>query len=284
MDKYVNSFKRANPGLIIFIVDQSESMNTLYKDGRSFAEVAAGSINKSISELALRCTNGTQIKEVVFIAIITHGGFGNNNARLYRIDKINELFNSPLRVENRKKTIPLPDGEGEMIIFEIEFDLPIIIESRAEGKANLSEAFDLASNLIREWREREDNDCDYPREISMDPIPLIVNIAPGHLSYGADLVQRANRIKGIEMEDGNPMILNCVCTKNHLTDDFPLRNRDEISSYIPQEKIDGFKCSGYPDVTAQCKLTMYNFERIPEVINIITGFSIPCPGPHGYIR
>lgn len=276
MDKYVNGFNRANPGLIIFIVDQSDSMKTVYEDGRRFAEVAAESVNKSILELILRFTSGTQIKDSAFIAIITHGGIDKNNARLYRIDKISELFNSPLRVERHNKTIP--DGACGMI--EIDWDLPIIIESRAEGESNLSEALDIASNLIQEWRGREEIDC--ARDISLDPIPLIVNITTDIISYESELVQGANRLKEIEMEDGNPMLLNCICANYNKADDFSLGATDEIASYIPQEKFDGFKRSGYPYITDQCKLTMYNFERIPDVINIITGFSIPRPGSHGY--
>ena len=279
MDKYVNGFTRANPGLIIFIVDQSDSMNIVYEDGRSYAEVAAESVNKSILELAMRFTSGTRIKESAFIAIITHGGIDKNNARLYRIDKINELFNSPLRVERHNKTISYDAGE----MIEIDWDLPIIIEPRAEGESNLSEAFDIASNLIQEWKGREEIDC--ARDISLDPIPLIVNITTDAISYESELVQGANRIKEIEMEDGNAMFLNCICTNNNQTDDFPLGATDEIASYIPQEKIDSFKLGGYPHVNNQCKLTMYNSERIPDVINIITNFSIICPpGTGGDIR
>lgn len=39
MEKYTICFTRKNPGLVMFIVDQCDSMNSLYEDGRNFAEV-----------------------------------------------------------------------------------------------------------------------------------------------------------------------------------------------------------------------------------------------------
>lgn len=278
MEKYINCFTRKNPGLIIFIVDQSESMNTLYEDGRSFAEVVSESVNKSILKLTSRFTSGTQIKDSVYVAIITHGGI--ENAQLHRIDKISQLINTPLRVEKYNKTIS--DGAGCMI--ELDFDIPIIIEPEAKGISNITKSFDIAYKIIQSWRDGFEykSNC---RDKCADPIPIVINFASEDIICDAELMQSTNRIKGIELDDGNPMILNCICANENHKDDFLLGNTDEIASYIPQEKIIGFKLSGYPNVDEQCKLTLYNIEKIPDVIDIIINYSKPCFSSQGkFIR
>ena len=60
MEKHIRHFTRANPGLIVFIVDQSDQMSLCAEDGRSFAEITAESINRIISEMIFRFWNNCE--------------------------------------------------------------------------------------------------------------------------------------------------------------------------------------------------------------------------------
>ena len=53
---YENNFTRANPGLIVILVDQSGSMSIEWTDGKSLAEQTAMVINRCIAEIGFRFT------------------------------------------------------------------------------------------------------------------------------------------------------------------------------------------------------------------------------------
>jgi len=274
MEKHIRRFTRANPGLIVFIVDQSDQMSLCAEDGRSFAEITAESINRSILEMILRFVSGTTVKDSAWVAIITHGG-ECDDADIYRLEKINELYKNPLRVENRKKRIS--DGAGGFL--EIDLELPIFIEPFSKGFPHMKKAFQIAYELIDEWRKKDDKiDGYFQRDKSLDPVPLIVNLTSDDICVDDELVHIVNRIKGIELDDGNPLILNCKCTASKVVEDFTFDNTDVIASFVPQEKTDGFKrYGGYPYVDVHSMLIMYELRKLPDVIGVITMDSIPCP-------
>ena len=100
---YENNFTRANPGLIVILVDQSGSMSLEWTDGKSLAEQTAMVINRCIAEMGFRFTAGTTIKESANIVLIGYGGEPNYEAQLSRSGSIREFVEQPLRREIIKK-------------------------------------------------------------------------------------------------------------------------------------------------------------------------------------
>lgn len=71
---YENVFSRANPGFVIFMIDQSASMSQIGYEGRPLAETAADIMNSMIDELTLRFMSGERVKESANVVIIGYGG------------------------------------------------------------------------------------------------------------------------------------------------------------------------------------------------------------------
>ncbi|HKJ96826.1 MAG TPA: VWA domain-containing protein, partial [Thermoplasmataceae archaeon] len=72
---YSSEISRKNPGLFIFLIDQSRSMS--HKIGgsdRSKAIEAADAINRQLNELINRCTKSEGIRDYFEIGIIGYGG------------------------------------------------------------------------------------------------------------------------------------------------------------------------------------------------------------------
>lgn len=62
----------------------------------------------------------------------------------------------------------------------------------------MSNAFQLASELVKEWLTRAKEEYSITRDDRLDPIPLIINISDGDLvDCEADVLKYANAILNI---------------------------------------------------------------------------------------
>ena len=193
----------ANPGYIIFLVDQSNSMNEIYTDGVKKSVFTASVINRTIYELVNTNMDGASVKDRVFISIIGYGAGGNTVDEI-RSDYLSKFAENPIRVEKKKQKVP--DGNGGLA--ELEIEQPIYIEPVAEGFTPMGEAFMHAKNLIEIWLKTKPN----------DPAPIIINISDG-IPYSGNVyndntedvslaINVANQIMKISTTDGNPLIFN----------------------------------------------------------------------------
>ena len=146
---YENNFTRANPGLIVFLIDQSKSMEDPWSGGKTLAEQTALSINRCISEMAIRFTSGTEIKDEANIIMIGYGGTEKSmEAELLRSGSIATLCSDDtIPVQHLKQKIS--DGAGG--ILEIDVDLKEFISPKAVWGTPMASAFQLASALVNEW-------------------------------------------------------------------------------------------------------------------------------------
>lgn len=203
MRNNIKQWSSANPGYIIFLIDQSGSMGESYAGGKNKAEFTSLVINRTINDLIFTNSAGDKIKDRVFISLIGYGGKGGNSVDDIRSDYLSSFADSPLRIEKIKKKVS--DGAGGLV--EIEEEMAMYVEPTCprNGLTPMAEALDFAKQLIEGWiTKKPDN-----------PAPVIINVSDG-MPYtgGASIddvqktISRANEIMNITTDDGNPLIFN----------------------------------------------------------------------------
>lgn len=95
----------SNPGCIVILVDQSWSMNGEWQTGIK-AEQAALIVNRAIYNLALKCQQGTEIKQRCYVSVISYGESVNSVVE----GMIADVYASPIEVKTVARKIP--DGAG----------------------------------------------------------------------------------------------------------------------------------------------------------------------------
>ena len=281
--KYQNYYTRANPGLIIFLINQSKSMEAPWGEGKTLAEQASISLNRSISEMGMRCFSGSRYIDSAYIVIIGHGGKNNSmEAELLRSGSIATLCtDDTIPVQHLKQMIP--DGAGGTLTMDLE--LKQFVTPKSVGRASMSNAFQLASALVNEWvtRSRETVDEDgnpITRDDSLDPVPLIINISDGEpIDCEADVRKYASEIMDINCPDGNPLIFNIhlsVCGGKEIcmpmTDSILPPNDKmskllfDISSALPETMVQEAKACGFSDAEVGVKTFMSNVTEVEKFV------------------
>lgn len=297
---YDNNFTRANPGLIVFLIDQSKSMNDPWSGGKTLAQQTAMSINRCISEMAIRFTSGTEIKDEANIIMIGYGGTENSmEAELLRSGSIATLFSDDsIPVQHLKQKIS--DGAGG--ILEIDIDLKEFVTPKAVWGTPMASAFQLASALVTEWVTRaketvDDEGNPIVRDDSLDPVPLIINISDGEPTDNeADVRKYANEIMDINCPDGNPLIFNIHLSANGgqevcmpMTDaSLPANDKMskllfDISSKLPESMVQAAKESGFADAEAGVKTFMSNVTEVEKFVMFLN-FGTKGTGGNANIR
>lgn len=280
---YENNFTRANPGLIVFLIDQSKSMADPWSGGKTLAEQTAMSINRCIHEMVLRFTKGTIIKDSANIIMIGYGGTENSmEAELLRSGSIATLVSDDsIPVQHLKQKIS--DGAGGII--EIDFDLKEYLTPKAVWGTPMASAFQLASALVTEWVTRaketvDDEGNSMVRDDSLDPVPLIINISDGEpTDLESDVRKYAKEIMEIRCPDGNPLIFNIHLSANGgqevcmpMTDaslpanDKMSRLLFDISSKLPEAMVQAAKECGFPNAEAGVKTFMSNVTEVEKFV------------------
>lgn len=192
----------ATPGYIIFLVDQSGSMQESYTEGKTRAEFTSLVINSTINELINTNMDGEKVKDRVFISMIGYGGSSSLAVDDIRSDYLSSFADNPLKIDNIKKKIS--DGAGGLV--EIDVQMPVFIEPKANGLTPMADALSFAKELIEGWLQKKPD----------NPAPIIINISDG-LPYTGDSIDSAmnnaisisKQIMNINSSDGNPLIFNC---------------------------------------------------------------------------
>src|SRR5580700_3015820 len=105
---YSAEISRDNPTCLLFVIDQSGSMNEKMSTGKSKADFVADVLNKTIYTLVTNCTKADGVRNYFDIGVIGYGGngvgagLGGALAGLV-IHPITAIANSPLRVEDRDR-------------------------------------------------------------------------------------------------------------------------------------------------------------------------------------
>jgi uncharacterized protein YegL len=224
------------PGYIIFLVDQSGSMNETYPEKGNKAAFTAMVINRTISELININMDGDKVKDRVFISIIGYGGKGGDSVDEIRSGYISQFAEKPLRMERGKQKVS--NGNGGLV--EIDVQNPIFIEPVANGLTPMGDALEFAKKMIDGWLTKKPE----------NPVPVIINVSDGlpcnrtGTDEEAKAIKEANAIMALSCQDGNPLIFNahignsnlkCICSasEGELPDE-QARFLFKISSKIPE--------------------------------------------------
>ena len=209
--KYL-SFGVPHPGLIVFVLDQSSSMNGACPDKPEItkAERLAQIVNETIREIQLRCIKGAEdVAPRSDIAVIgyhteEHGSpivesaWGGNLQGEWAV-LIDKVADNPLDWEEAEQVV------GSEVIREKQ---PVWIRPFAEGGAPICSALWKAKEVVEQWINRDDP---RPRRA-----PRVIHITNGENTEGVTADERltkplepAEAIRALETPDGNPLLVNC---------------------------------------------------------------------------
>ena len=277
---YKNRFTRANPGLLVFMVDQSGSMGDPWADGKSKAEMTSLVINRCIQETIQKTTDIKEgVKDEVKIVVIGYGGIEKSDNAYVIVKGSNaELADSPLRTEMVTKK--QPDGAGGLV--ETKYNMAIWVEPKAVWGTPMASAFEMAYQLIDGWVKKTQNRQVNPEAGNGlpqdDPVPIIINITDGMPTDSKeDVVANANKIKSITCPDGNPLIFNVhldpkaggeiMFTTQKPSDEYA-ELMFNISSELPEAFVADAKSLGF-EVSGGEKTFISNCSKVETFISFL---------------
>lgn len=220
---YSKRIDRAHPTCIMFLIDQSGSMNDPIpgSENKPKAVAATDALNKCLRELTLKCPREEgQVKNYFFIGAIGYGltvgpaftgSFSGKD-----LVPISELADTPTRVEERTKRED--DGAGGVLERSIRF--PIWFDPIANGQTPMCVAFQKAQSILQQWlNDPAHRDC-YP--------PIVINITDGEATDG-DPSFNAESMKQLSTDDGNVLLFNIhVSSSSVLTPIFYPNEENEL--------------------------------------------------------
>src|SRR5215211_6175379 len=149
---YSAEISRDNPTCILFVIDQSTSMNEKMASGKSKASFVADVLNKTIYTLVTNCTKADGVRNYFDVGVIGYSGAGVSNGlggalASGALHPIAAVADAPLRVEERVRAVD--DGAGGIVEQKTKF--PVWFEPRNEGGTPMCAALTRAAELLADW-------------------------------------------------------------------------------------------------------------------------------------
>ena len=189
---------RANPTALLFLIDESGSMEDKMSTGRSKAQHLSDVLNKTLYSLAYHCSKPEGIRNYFEIGVLAYGGNGVYNgfqgslsSRV--LNTISEIEALPLRIEERKKKVD--DGAGGIIEQATKF--PVWFEPQASGGTPMCEAINCAKEELEAWCYAHPDS--YP--------PTVLHVTDGESTDG-DPEPLAAQLRQIQTNDGPVLMFN----------------------------------------------------------------------------
>jgi hypothetical protein len=213
--RYEKSAERANPACIVFLLDQSYSMNDgIAGTPRPKIDVLAAGINRFLGDLISLCEKGEEegprhYFDVGVIGYTTdrsdppipivgpalQGARGTLSGR--DLVSVPDLFNDPLAVEDRERTEV--DDTGGLVKFLVKF--PVWYRkpdpSAMSGTA-MCRALEYVRAVLEPWCAA------HPRSFP----PLVIHLTDGEATDG-DPEPVAEALRGLATDDGALLLFNC---------------------------------------------------------------------------
>ncbi len=235
---YTASVDRINPGCILFLVDQSESMvrELAGQQEQRKMDAAADAVNRVIDNLAQRCSRGMEIRDYFDIGILGYGYAQeveydgkedvyqlDENEETHRLDKRDiqgqaMTFYREMIVSVFPDTEPdwpfLPVGkvvdvahwqdrrvresDGEGGVVELPRTTPVWLHPHSGLQTPMCQALEYAANSVSQWISRHPDS--FP--------PMVINISDGEATDG-DPEPVARSIMDLATSDGHALMFNC---------------------------------------------------------------------------
>lgn len=214
---YSKQWTSKNPGLLVFLVDQSYSMREPYAENESKARFTATVINRTIQETIHMNQDGEAVKNRLKIAVVGYGGKGGDSVEVMCNDFLETLADHPVGMRKTKQKIV----DGDLRITEIDVDQPQFFEAKAKGSTAFGRALQTTRMLIEEFcSEHPDS-----------PTPIVINVSDGS-PWSNELkfkerelaIAEAKKIMDLPCTNGRPLIFNahigsgypqCVCPASY---------------------------------------------------------------------
>lgn len=215
---YSAEISRTNPSCLLFLIDQSGSMEDPFGAGeskRSKADGVADAINRLLQNLVIKCAKSEGVRDYYDVGVI---GYGKNVAPAFggslsgrELVPISEIADSPERVEERTRKVD--DGAGGLVDQTVKF--PVWFDAVSRGGTPMCEALSCAERTLAGWIG--EHATSFP--------PIVINITDGESTDG-DPTEAANRVKGLSTGDGNVLLFNLHLSSQRAT---PVEFPDDVS-------------------------------------------------------
>lgn len=205
--KYQKQWGSSHPGCIIFLLDQSGSMEGQFSgsqigSGRRKIDMVSTVLNNLLNELITTNTVGEVVKPRADIAVLAYGNgvYSALSGELKKKDfvSLETLKDNPLRIEQRKRQ----DVDEADSIVTINVNFPIWVDPQITGGTPMCAALRRARDLATQWVVAHPDN--YP--------PVVIHVTDGDSGDG-DPTQSAKELRDIRTSDGNVLLFNC-----HITD------------------------------------------------------------------
>jgi hypothetical protein len=191
---YAKRIDRKHPGCLVFLLDQSASMEEPLPDraGLTKAEGLANAVNELLLTIVRRCVKEPNFppRHYYDIAIIGYGArvrtlLGGHLAGR-KVASVGEIADAVIRTEERNGV-----------------RLPVWFDPVADGMTPMCEAFDLAGQVTAGWIRA------HPHSFP----PIIINITDGNPTDGDPTVW-GQRLRSLHSADGNALLFNINMSAN----------------------------------------------------------------------
>jgi hypothetical protein len=218
---YSAEISRDNPTCILFVIDQSGSMDERMSTGRSKADFVADVLNKTIYTLVTNCTKADGVRNYFDIGVVTYGGggvgAGLRGGRSGVISSIPDLASNPARVEDRTRI----DDDGAGGILERKVKFPVWFDPTSSGGTPMCAGLTRVAEALAEWCDAHPNS--YP--------PTVLHVTDGASTDG-DPESVASVIRQLSTQDGEALLFNIhVSTEQGEAIQFPASDSGLPDSY-----------------------------------------------------
>ena len=195
---YQAEISRENPTCILFVIDQSGSMDEIMDSGRSKAAFVADVLNKTLYTLVTSCSKSDGVRNYFDVGVIAYAGsqvssgFGGALAGNI-VHPILAISENTLRVEERKKKVD--DGAGGIV--ELKTKFPVWFDPKSEGGTPMRAALGKSIETVSNWCEQHSGS--YP--------PTILHVTDGQSTDGAP-EEMADGLRRISTKDGQALLFN----------------------------------------------------------------------------
>ena len=212
--KYEKSAERANPACIIFLLDQSYSMNDgIAGTPRPKIDAVTTAINRFIADLIALCEKGEDKPRYYFdVGVIGYTTDRNDppnpiigpviqgaNKTLSGRDLVSvvDLFDDPLTIEDRQRQVD--DGAGGLVTTTVKFPVWYRKPSGdAMSGTPMCGALQYVQNIASTWC------AGHPASFP----PVVIHLSDGEATDG-DPEPVAEALKALSTEDGQLLLFNC---------------------------------------------------------------------------
>ncbi len=219
---YSSEISRDHPTCILFVIDQSGSMDEKMATGKSKADFVADVLNKTIYTLVTNCTKADGVRNYFDVGVISYGG-GGTGAGLGGslagtiIHPITALATCPLRVEDRKRLED--DGAGGVLERRVKF--PVWFDPSSSGGTPMCAGLKEAATALVSWCDAHPHS--YP--------PTVLHVTDGASTDG-DPEGVASAMRQVSTVDGECLLFNIhVSTQHGESIQFPSSDASLSDSY-----------------------------------------------------